>query len=411
MNEIRQDIELSIIGSMALLTEAAEFAAGELSETDFRNPDIRAMFRAISGMAEAGTPVDAVTLAEELIRRNEFETVGGAARIAQVLEAVPHAAHCRFYVQQLKTLNHRDRMTVISERLKVRAEDPSLDPSETIDVILNDLEALRNGDAEKSDLVTAAEALEAFDARRNDRRSILPTGLDQLDMILNGGLRSGQLVVIGGRPRLGKSALMQQFALNAAKTQRAVLMASLEMDPAELTGRALKTMSREEFKGLPVKFSECCSFTKLQSVLRLTHRRHQIELAAVDYLQLIELPREKNTLREQQVASMSRGLKQLAMELKIPILLGSQLNRESEKRGRPALADLRESGAIEQDADIVILIGGDASSDERELIVAKHRGGRCDIVNARFDSPQFKFSAEIWTGDMQPGVGGKNPGR
>ena len=134
--------------------------------------------------------------------------------------------------------------------------------------------------------------------------------------------------------------------------------------------------------------------------IRLAKRRHSIELAAVDYLQLIESPKERNELRERQVATMSRGLKRLSMELQIPILLGSQLNRESEKRGRPSLADLRESGAIEQDADIVILIAGDVETDERELIIAKHRGGACGIVRAAFDRPKFWFSSEPWTGKL-----------
>jgi replicative DNA helicase len=124
-------------------------------------------------------------------------------------------------------------------------------------------------------------------------------------------------------------------------------------------------------------------------------------LAAVDYLQLVESPKERNEMRERQVATMSRGLKRLAMELQIPILLGSQLNRESEKRGRPSLADLRESGAIEQDADIVILLAGDVETDQRELIVAKHRAGACGIVRAKFDRPKFSFSCEPWLGRFE----------
>ncbi len=401
MNERRQDIEQAILGSMTFLEQAAEYAIGELAETDFQNPAMRAMFRAVCAMAERNEPAnDIELLARELIRRGEFETVGGAAGIAAVLEAVPHAANCRFYINQLKELIQRERLRALSERLRVRAEDQSLEPSDTIEAIQSQLEAMAGGDSPKSDIITAAEALAAYDERTNDERTILPAGLDELDRLLNGGFRGGQLIVTGGRPGLGKSALMEQVVLNAASHFRPALMASLEMTSGEMAERALQTIPRQRFAELPVFFSECTSFAKLQSVLRLAKRRHHIKLAAVDYLQLIESPTGKNDLREQQVAAMSRKLKQLAMELQIPILLGSQLNRESEKRHRPMLSDLRESGAIEQDADIVVLIGGDERGDERELIVAKHRAGKCGIVNAKFDRPRFKFSTEPWTGKL-----------
>ncbi len=184
---------------------------------------------------------------------------------------------------------------------------------------------------------------------------------------------------------------MAQIVLNAAKNHRPGMIASLEMTSGEHAGRALRTVERERFAKLPIWFSESSDLGKLVSSIRLAKRRHAIKLAAVDYLQLIESHVAKNEIRERQVANMSRCLKRLAMELEIPILLGSQLNRESEKRGRPSLADLRESGAIEQDADIVILIGGDPEADDRELIVAKHRGGPCGMAWATFDGPSFLF--------------------
>ena len=161
-------------------------------------------------------------------------------------------------------------------------------------------------------------------------------------------------------------------------------------------------MNRRRFTELPVLFAEASDFGKLASLLRLAKRRRGIQLAAIDYLQLME-GSTGDDMRERQVAAMSRGLKRLAMELQIPILLGSQLNRESEKQGRPSLANLRESGAIEQDADIVILLAGNADSDERELIVAKHRGGPCGIVESTFDRPRFCFrdnSTEPWIGNL-----------
>ena len=396
----RRNIEAAVIGSMTLLNEAAEFAAGELSGTEFALPH-RAMFRAVVSMTERGIPIDGVTLADELFKRGDFEQAGGAAGVAEVLEAVPHAAHCRFYVQQLQAIHQRDELRRLSDRLRLRAEDPTQCPSETIAGILNELEAIRAGNVRKSELITASEALDSMEQRAADPAGIVATGLSELDRQLCGGMRGGQLIVCGGRPGTGKSALMAQMILNAARHHRAGLIASLEMTSGEIAERGLKTIGRQRFAELPVWFSEASEFSKLVALIRLAKRRHSIELAAVDYLQLMESPIGRNELRERQVATMSRGLKRLAMELQIPILLGSQLNRESEKRGRPSLADLRESGAIEQDADIVILISGDVETDERELIVAKHRGGACGIVRATFDRPKFWFSCEPWIGKFE----------
>lgn len=401
-NAERRSIEMAVIGSMVLFEgqDAAEFAAGELSGSEFGFPDLRIQFKVVCEMLAAGIPCDAITLGDELGKRGQFEAGGGTIGIAEVLEAVPNSAHIRYYVQKLQAIHQRDELRLLSQRLERWADDTTREPSETIDVILSELEGLKAGNVRKSELITAGDALESFDRRSDDTAEVIPTGLLELDRLLFGGIRSGQLVVIGGRPGLGKSALKYQITMNAARNHRPGLFASLEMTSGEHAGRALQTISRQRFAELPVLFSEVAEFTKLTSLIRLAKRRHSIQLAAIDYLQLIESPTVKGELRERQIANMSRGLKRLAMELKIPILLGSQLNRESEKRGRPSLADLRESGAIEQDADIVILIAGDAETDDRELIIAKHRGGPVGMVNATFDRPRFTFSCEPFTGKL-----------
>jgi len=399
----RKAIEQAVVGSMVLMESgaAAEFAGSELTGNEFTNPGLRAMFRAVCSMTAQGRPVDTITLAEQLITAGQFETAGGAIGIAEVMEAVPHAAHVRHYVRQLATLHQRDRLLLLSDRLRNQAEDLTEEPSEIVGKFINEMEAIRAGNVGKAELISAAQALESMEIRETSEVPAISSGLNELDRQLNGGFRPGQLIVWGGRPGSGKSAMMDQVILTAGKDHHPGLIASLEMTPGEIAGRALKTIQRQRFVELPVWFTEASDITKLAAMLRLAKRRHGIRIAAVDYLQLIESASGKSELRERQVANMSRSLKRLAMELEIPILLGSQLNRASEGKQRPSLADLRESGAIEQDADIVILIHGDSESDERELFVAKHRGGPCGVVKTTFDRPKFWFhDAGPWTGAL-----------
>jgi replicative DNA helicase len=395
MDETRRQIEQAVLGSALLDADAAEIVLAECDGSEFLEPDVRVMLRQLRSMHERGAAIDWQLMADELTAAGKLADAGGYDGIRGAFEAVPHSAHVRYYIGKLRAHHQRTEFKALSERLSRSADDPTAEPSELIDRGLSGLEALRAGNTRESELIDAAAALAELDERQNDTAAVVETGLPLLDQKLNGGLRPGQLIVIGGRPGTGKSALMAQLVLNSARRGRPGLVCSLEMTAAEHAGRALRTIPRERFGGLPVWFSEASDFRKLVSLIRLAKRRHGIGLAAVDYLQLIESEQRRNELRERQVANMSRGLKRLAMTLRLPIVLGSQLNRESERRGRPSLADLRESGAIEQDADIVILISGDADSDALELIVAKHRGGPCGLVQTVFDGRQFRFRDEF----------------
>jgi len=398
MDETRRQIEQAVLGSALLDSDAAEIVMAECTGAEFREPDVRVMFRQLQEMHRRGAPVDWQLMADELSAAGRLADAGGAPGIAAAFEAVPHSAHVRYYIGRLLTHHRRTELKALSERLARSADDPTAEPSELIERSLSELEELKAGNTRASELIDAAGALADHDSRLSDTAGIIETGLPLLDAKLDGGLRPGQLIVIGGRPGLGKSALMAQLVLHSARHRRPGLIASLEMTAAEHAGRALRTIPREQFSGLPVWFSEASDFRKLQSLIRLARRRDGIGIACVDYLQLIESETRRNELRERQVATMSRALKRLAMELRIPILLGSQLNRESEKRGRPSLADLRESGAIEQDADIVCLIAGDAEGDSRELIIAKHRGGPGGLIQTQFDGRRFAFSDATMTG-------------
>lgn len=148
----RRNIEAAVIGSMALLPEAAEFAATELSGLEFACLDLRQQFNAVRRMTERGIAIDPITLADELVRSGDFAAAGGNDSMFEILEAVPHAAHCRFYVEQLQALHQRDCLRLLSDRLRLRAEDPTCEPSETIQAILSELETIRAGNLRQTEL-------------------------------------------------------------------------------------------------------------------------------------------------------------------------------------------------------------------------------------------------------------------
>jgi len=386
----RRDVELCVLGAAALDEAAAAFIVGELEPGAFEDPVLRQLFALFRDGLRDGLPLnDPAILADRLIAAGVGPQAAAAA-VAEALESVPHAAHARFYAQRLQEFQKRDRLGLLGERLSRAANDPATDSDELIGEALRALGGLQSGRA-ANDLITAAEALEQYDSRAETQA--VGTGLAGLDSKLAGGFRAGQLVVVAGRPGSGKSCMLAQVLQNAAAAGLPGLVCSLEMSAGECAGRALRTIAREKFAGLPVWFGESAELHRIVGQIRAAVRIHHVGLAAVDYLGLIESPRERGSSRAEQVAAVTRACKLLAKELQIPILLGCQLNRAAEHRDRPQLSDLRESGAIEQDADIVILIHspGGEQDGPRELIVAKHRGGPCGKLDVLFNGPSFVF--------------------
>jgi len=386
----RRDCELDVLGAAALDEAAAAFIVAELEPAAFADPVLRRLFEVFRGGLSEGLPLnDGAILCDRLITGG-VEPQAAFAAVWDSLNSVPHAAHARHYVSRLQEFQKRDRLRLLGERLQASANDPTTDSDELIGEALRALGGLQSGRA-ANDLITAAEALELFDSRAEAQA--VGTGLAGLDSKLAGGFRAGQLVVVAGRPGSGKSCLLAQSIQNAAAAGLPGLVCSLEMSAGECAGRALRTIAREKFAGLPVWFGESAELHRIVGQIRAAVRIHHVGLAAVDYLGLIESPRERGSSRAEQVAAVTRACKLLAKELQIPILLGCQLNRAAEHRDRPQLSDLRESGAIEQDADIVILIHspGGEQDGPRELIVAKHRGGPCGKIDALFNGPLFVF--------------------
>ena len=356
-----------------------------IGEHPFRDTDRRAYWEILTRRADAGEPFDVDTMMDELTRRRCNLQV-----LIDLTALQFEVSHVGYYCGELRKLNEIDDARSLGAQL-LKDTEPD------VDEYIAKLDEIRQ--AELAKLCTQREALEAMDARHANPAAVHKTGLPDLDAALGGGLRAGQLIVVGGRPGTGKSVLMLQMLLASVSPAQAGVFVSLEMLAAEITERLSKRFSRQTLQGLNVHYLDSTSnLNAIAALLKVTARRRNLCGIAVDYLQLLEVAAGRNDNREREIAKASRTLKRLALDLQVPIIVGSQLSRETEKRGQPTLADLRESGAIEQDADVVILIHPAKNLDEGEaetkLIVAKNRGHRLGAVDVQLDGPKFQFIAK-----------------
>lgn len=393
------DAERGVLGSLMLMSSAIDEIASIITPNDFYSDAHGKAYAAIGDMHRRGCrAIDPVTLSEELIRRGEFEDIGGAGYIAQIVEAVPHAAHVRYYAGIVREKSRmRSVIHLCTETLR-RAYDAT-----EADELIADLDArtkrLRDSGS-TGELHSMAEAVDELEAYESNPGAVGGTGLSELDRILDGGFREAQSIIVAGRPGHGKSVLVCQFARTCAERGEPALILSLEMLKREIAGRFSRTIDRNRLRQLPMYFDDSAVVAnKICSRIRYAHRRYGITIAVLDYLQLVE-PDDRKSQRERQVAEVSRSMKLLARELRIPIVIACQLNRQSvnEKR-KPRLSDLRESGSVEQDADIVLMLNEDEDGAS-EIIVAKNRGGPSGIVRVTFDRPKFLFHCDQWTGKL-----------
>ena len=347
-----------------------------------RDPDRAAYWQILQRRAECGEPFDLDTIIDECEQKKlNLQVLMGlqAARF--------ECDHIPYYCGQLQRLNEIDDVRSLGAQL-------SKDTQPDVDEYIAKLDEIRQTELAK--LCTQREALEAMDARHANPAAVHKTGLPDLDAALGGGLKAGQLVVVGGRPGSGKSVLMLQMLLASVSPAQAGVFVSLEMMAAEISERLSTRFSRDTLQNLNLHYLDSTSnLGAIVALLKVTARRKNLCGIAVDYLQLLEVAVSRADNREREIAKASRSLKRLALDLQVPIIVGSQLNRDTEKRGQPTLADLRESGAIEQDADVVILIHPSKNLDEGEgetkLIVAKNRGGRLSAVDVQLDGPKYHF--------------------
>lgn len=428
-----QDIhaEQSVIGGMLLSKDAIADCVEVLKGVDFYRPAHEQIYDAILDLFSRGEPADAITVSDELTKRGDLVRVGGQAYLHQLISSVPTAANAGYYA------------TIVAERAvlrrlvdagtKIVQMGYSQNGGDVVDIV-NAAQAeiyavadKRGGDdyAVLGDVLEATvDEIEAASGKSGEMTGV-PTGFTDFDNLTN-GLHPGQMIVVAARPAVGKSTWGLDIARSAAiKHKMATVLFSLEMSRTEITMRLLSaeasiqlqnmrkgTMRDEDWTRLARTMAEVSdaplfiddspnmSLMEIRAKCRRLKQQHNLRLVIIDYLQLMSSGKRVES-RQQEVSEFSRALKLLAKELEVPVIAISQLNRGSEQRTdkRPQMSDLRESGSIEQDADMVILLHRESMYErespregEADLIVAKHRNGPTDTITVAFQGHYSRFT-------------------
>lgn len=423
------DAERGVLGSILLVNDTLDEVADSLSPDHFYLDAHRRIYQSILDLRERGVHgFDALLVSEALERKNELREIGGVEYLIQVLDSVPHAAHVKYYADIVRNKWMARKLIYAATDILRDSYDESQDTEDLLTRAEQAIFQILEQQEESNKLELKDILLDTFD-RINERLqnqgaiSGLRTGFSDLDEKTN-GLQPSELIILAARPSMGKTALVVNIAEGVAdQSKTGALIFSLEQSRLELAERFLCIRAKvqvhklrkgdldEAERDLLLRVSNDLSelplfiddqpgrsMSQIGAIARRLKRRRNIGLVIIDYLQLIE-PEDKRAPREQQIAQITRRLKFLAKELHIPVIALAQLNRGVELREdkRPKLADLRESGAIEQDADIVMFLHRPEMYDpedrpgEAELIVAKHRSGPTGIVPLSFSKESMRF--------------------
>ncbi len=415
------EAEQAVLGAMLLSKDAVDAAIEIVGENNFYKAAHRKIFRAMVDMFDRNEPADIVTVADELSRRGQLEEVGGRAYLAELTEATPGIANVQHHAKIVLDKSTLQRLIYAASAILSRAYEPNHNVDDLLDLAEQEIfaikeEKLKGAFTPIGEILTETFHLIENLSKREGFITGLPSGFDDLDR-LTSGFQKSDLIVIASRPSVGKTAFSMNIAEYAAvEKKQPVMIFSLEMSKEQLAQRLLCSRARvsshhmrngrltdDQWRDLsyaagplsesPIYIDDSPSLTMLE--MRAKARRlkahHDIALIIVDYLQLIKGPPNVEN-RQQEISYISRSLKALARELKVPVIALSQLSRQVELRGkdaRPQLSDLRESGAIEQDADVVIFIHRPRNDEgqlgsEAEIIIGKQRNGPTGAVNLAF---------------------------
>ncbi len=425
------EAEYSVLGALMVEKNAIIKIADSLTPADFYHPSNQKIYEVILELFEQNKPIDLLTVSNRLKEKKVLKETGGVDYLTDLINSVPTSAHIAHYANIVKEKRIRRDLIQAASEINEKAFE-----HEEFEKLLDDVEQKIFSISEKSrpqkfihvksELPAAYERFEKLHRGEGNALRGVTTGFHGLDSLLS-GLQRSDMIIVGARPSLGKTAFVLDIAREAAVQNKSVGIFSLEMSREQVIDRLIASQAQvplwrlrtgrltdelefsmiqkalDQLSKMPIFVDDTPSPNVLQ--LRSTARRLQIDqgldLLIVDYLQLVQ-PRTNNENMVQQVTEISHGLKSLARELNIPLLAVSQLSRAVDQREIkiPRLSDLRESGSLEQDADVVLFIYRkdrekmDVPEEEQnvaEIIIAKHRNGPLGSVKLRFDAEKVGF--------------------
>jgi replicative DNA helicase len=425
------DAEKAVLGAIMLRPESMFEVDDVLSPDVFYSDRHKAIYKAMETLSSKGEPIDLLSISAKLKEDKSLERIGGATYLTEIVQSVPSSANIRYYADLIyHKFQLRNLITASDSISQLAYAEDGTDVEEVLDQaekkIFSITGLIKNGKnfSFKDTLKETWAELEKLQENDGAMRGV-PTGYHDLDMKLS-GLQKSDLIILAARPSMGKTTLALDIARHAAVRENTpVVIFSLEMSSAQLVTRMLATEARvdawklrtgnlddsdsfmrirdalDRLSSAPIYIDDQAANTmnKMKSFARRIKSEHGLGLIVVDYLQLMATSKNHDSMVNQ-VTEISRSLKALARELEAPVLALSQLSRAVETRGgRPKLSDLRDSGSIEQDADIVMFIhrdemdrqGGGNVDGMTQLIVAKHRNGPTGEVDVMFDSATTTF--------------------
>lgn len=429
------DLEEAVLGAIMLEKDAILTVLDILEPVSFYKESHQQIYEVAQYLSQHEKPIDLLTVTEELRRQEKLEMIGGASYIAQLTSRVGSAAHLEYHARIVAQKYIQRELIRVSSEIQERAFDEGSDVDDLLDFSERELLNIAEGHIKKETVKVNLLLKNALDqieeaGKQKDSLSGVPSGYTKLDRLTSGWQRS-DLVIVAARPSMGKTAFVLSMARNmCVDHSRPVAFFSLEMSSIQLVNRLIigetqlssdkirtGRLENYEWEQLQYKIKDleqaplyvddtpAISIFEFRAKCRRLKQKYDIQAVVIDYLQLMTGSKDSGS-REQEVSNISRSLKSVAKELDIPILALSQLNRSVEMRSgnkRPQLSDLRESGAIEQDADLVIFIhrpeyyGLDVDDDGNslkgiaEIIVAKHRNGPVGDINLKFIREYAKF--------------------
>ena len=425
------EAEQAIIGSMLTDKDAVIAAVEVLQEQDFYREDNKIIYSAILNLYNRAEPIDIITLKSELKSMGKFEAVGGLEYIVQLPDKVPTTSNVEQYIKIVEEKSMLRALIKTADELITLGYDPTQEVEQVIDTAEKKIFQVmqkKNQKGYSSIKDILVDTFTQLEQLYNQKESItgVPTGFVDLDYRTS-GLHNSDLILVAARPAMGKSAFALNIATNAAvRAKVPVAIFSLEMSKEQMTNRILcseamvdsakvrtgkidddewaklaATSGELSEAGIYIDDTPGISIMEIRAKCRKMKLEKNIGLVVIDYLQLVQGSNKKGGSREQEIAEISRSLKILAKEIDVPVIALSQLSRAPEQRidQRPMLSDLRESGSIEQDADIVMFLYRDDYYNEdtekkniAEVIIAKHRSGATGTVELLWLANYTKFA-------------------